>query len=74
MNRVCFCLHVKFLIMQKVMFNSKYIPVSKDTSHSHVILKGGPLEAESSRLSSPKDLRNEITQQWIAVYLLDPLI
>lgn len=66
----------KLLIMQSVMFNSQHISVSKDTLHSHEILRGPP-EAKIASLLSQKDQKNEITHQRTsraAVYLLDPLI
>ena len=66
----------KLLIMQSVMFNSKHISVSKDTLHSHEILRKPP-EAKIASSLSQKDQKNEITHQRTsraAVYLLDPLI
>lgn len=62
--------------MQSVMFNSHHISVSKDTLHSHEILRRPP-EAKIASLLSQKDQKNEITHQRTsraAVYLLDPLI
>ncbi len=62
--------------MQSVMFNSQHISVSKDTLHSHEILRRPP-EAKIASLLSQKDQKNEITHQRTsraAVYLLDPLI
>lgn len=62
--------------MQSVMFNSRHISVSKDTLHSHVILRR-PLEAKIASLLSQKDQKNEITHQRTpraAVHRLDPLI
>lgn len=61
--------------MQAVMFNSQHIPVSKDTLHSHEILRGPP-EGKISSLLSQKDQKNEITHQRTSravVCLLDPL-
>lgn len=49
-----FHLRLKLLIMQSVMFNSRHISVSKDTLHSHVILRR-PLEAKIASLLSQKD-------------------
>lgn len=78
---LAFNLHFKLLIMQSVMFNSQHISVSKDTLHSHVILRR-PLEAKIASLLSLKDQkkkkeRNGITHQRTskaAVYYLPSLI
>lgn len=64
--------------MQSVMFNSQHISVSKDTLHSHKILRRPP-EAKIASLLSQKDekkQKNKITHQRTsraAVYL-DPFI
>lgn len=62
--------------MQLVMFNSQRISVSKDTLHSHEILRR-PREGKISSLLSQKDQKNKITHERTSravVYLLDPLI
>lgn len=53
-ERVALLVHLKLLIMQPVMFNSRHISASKDTLHSHVILRSSPRGKKSQACSLKK--------------------